>query len=239
MTAGRTRRSERSRSAAQLATALAVVCSVVLGPTAVVAGASATTAARPAAPLVSIAGFLQSINNLRASLGLGGLQSSSQLDAIAQHWSEQMAAAGGISHNPNLAAEVGPDGWSLLGENVGVGWDVLGLMNAFIASPHHYENLVNPQFDFVGIGEVILPDGRLFTTHVFMASDSTPAPAPVVQVTHSRSPSTTTTAPAPAPTTTTTAPPPPPPPPPAPKPTPARVAAVLDVLRTLDPTATP
>jgi uncharacterized protein YkwD len=234
-TSGPSPRCRIVRLAATATAAVVVASTLVIGSSAVAAGASANAAARPAAPALSIASFLQSINNLRASLGLGGLRSSSQLDAIAQHWSEQMAAAGGISHNPNLAAEVGPDGWSLLGENVGVGWDVLGLMDAFIGSPHHYENLVNPVYDLVGIGEVITPDGRLFTTHVFMAADTTPA-APVVKVTKSTTPPTTATT-SPAPTTTTTAPPPPPPPPPTPKPTPTRVAAVLDVLRMLDPAA--
>ncbi|MDQ2650775.1 MAG: CAP domain-containing protein [Actinomycetota bacterium] len=216
--------------------AVVVATSFVLGSTTVAVGAAPTATARPAAvaaPRASLAGFLQSINNLRASLGLGGLRSSSHLNDVAQRWTERMAAAGSISHNPNLAGDVGNDGWRLLGENVGVGWDVLGLMKAFIASPGHYANLIESKFDFVGLGEVLLPDGRLFTTHVFMQSENVPTPA--VVTTTPPPPAPTTTAPPPPPTTTTTIAPPPPPPPPAPAPTPTRVAALLDQLRTLDP----
>jgi hypothetical protein len=174
------------------------------------------------------------INSLRAAHGVQPLRVYGELVGVARSWTDNMAAAGGISHNGNYANEVSAP-WLKLGENVGVGPSVDALMNAFIASPHHYENLVNPVYDRVGIGEVITPDGRLFTTHVFMAEDTTPA-APVVKVTKSTTPPTTATT-SPAPTTTTTAPPPPPPPPPTPKPTPTRVAAVLDVLRMLDPAA--
>lgn len=235
-----TSRRPLARRTARAALAVAVATTLLLGSTAAVAGAAATTAARPAAaaaaPRASLAGFLQSINDLRASLGLGGLRSSSHLNAVAQAWTERMAAAGGISHNPNLAGDVGPTGWRMLGENVGVGWDVLGLMKAFIASPGHYANLVHPRFDFVGLGEVLLPDGRLFTTHVFMQSEAAPTPAPPVTAPPAPAPkpapAPTTTAP-PATTTTTL----PPPPPPAPEPTPTRVAAVLDLLRTFDPAA--
>ena len=54
-----------------------------------------------------------------------------------------MVANGGISHNPNLANDVSAN-WTKLGENVGVGNDVDSLMNAFINSPAHYHNLVDP-----------------------------------------------------------------------------------------------
>ena len=57
-----------------------------------------------------------------------------------------MVQAGQISHNPNLGSEVSGD-WTKLGENVGVGYDVDGLMQAFINSPAHYKNLVDPDVE--------------------------------------------------------------------------------------------
>src|SRR5439155_879875 len=73
-----------------------------------------------------------------------------ELSAFAQGWSDHMAAAGVLSHNPDLASS--PGHWTKAGENVGVGADVDTPFNAFVASPHHYANLVDPGFTLIGIG---------------------------------------------------------------------------------------
>lgn len=178
--------------------------------------------------------FVSRINSLRASKGLSQLQVSGELTGVARNWTEQMVQAGQISHNPNLGSQVSGD-WTKLGENVGVGYDVDGLMQAFINSAAHYKNLVDPDWNYVGVGVVMAPDGRMYTTHNFMAMGSAPPPPPPPpsepRTTTTRPPSsgrTTTTAP--PDTTTTTA----PPPPPQPHPTAVRVAAVLDPLRSLE-----
>jgi Cysteine-rich secretory protein family len=185
--------------------------------------------------------FVGHINALRASKGLGSLQVSGELTAVARGWSAHMAAAGSISHNPGLANSVSAH-WVKLGENVGVGYDVDSLWQAFVHSPAHYANLIDPDFGFVGVGDVWAADGRLFTTHDFMALAGSPPPPTTPPPTASpsggttnhpaatRQPSQPSAAPAPAP-----APPPPPPPPPA---APKRVSTVLvalHVLHALDP----
>ena len=105
-------------------------------------------------------------------------------------------------------------------------------MQAFINSPAHYANLVDPAWTHVGVGVTIAADGRMYTTHNFMALSGGAGDRP------RRPRRLRTTAPAsaptPPPTTTTTAPPPPPPPPPEPHPTSERVTAVLDPLRSLE-----
>jgi Cysteine-rich secretory protein family len=175
--------------------------------------------------------FVSRINSLRASKGLSQLQVSGQLLGVARNWTEKMVAAGQISHNPNLGSEVSGD-WTKLGENVGVGYDVDGLMQAFINSSAHYENLVDPAWNYVAVGVTIASDGRMYTTHNFMAmAGATPPPPPPASTTPTtRRPATTVTTAAPPPeTTTTTA-----PPPPQPHPTPERVTAVLEPLRSLE-----
>ena len=106
-------------------------------------------------------------------------------------------------------------------------------MQAFINSPAHYANLVDPAWTHVGVGVTFAADGRMYTTHNFMALGGgragAAAPAPAAAA-----PSAPAPAPTPPPTTTTTAPPPPPPPPPEPHPTSERVTAVLDPLRSLE-----
>jgi uncharacterized protein YkwD len=191
----------------------------------------ASVAADPGAE----AQFVSRINSLRASKGLRTLQVSSELTGIARRWTDHMVANGGISHNPNLASQVSGN-WTKLGENVGVGYDVDGLMKAFINSPHHYENLVDPAWNYVGVGVSYGSDGRMYTTHNFMARGSSAPPPPPPPPSSPSSPPATRSTPksppttaAPPPTTTTTRPPPPPP-----KPNEDRVTAVLDPLRSLE-----
>ena len=184
--------------------------------------------------------FLSRINSLRASKGLSQLQLSGELVGVARNWTDQMTAAGVISHNPNLAGQVG-GAWTKLGENVGVTGptdSISSLMQAFIESPGHYANLIRPEWTHVGVGVTTSADGRLvFTTHDFMAL-GTPAPAPAPARRTAPAPSTrprATTAPVAAPPVTAPAPPvTAPPPPPAPHPTATRITAVLDPLRSIE-----
>ncbi|MGH9184485.1 MAG: CAP domain-containing protein, partial [Acidimicrobiales bacterium] len=119
--------------------------------------------------------FVGSINAVRAANGLGGLGVSGQLASAAQSWAQHMADIGGIAHNPNLGSSVSAN-WVRLGENVGVGYDVGGLMDAFVASSSHYRNIVQADFNYVGVGSVWGGDGRLYTTHLFMTLAAAPAP---------------------------------------------------------------
>jgi hypothetical protein len=127
--------------------------------------------------------FFALTNQLRQQHGLSTLASYGPLVSIARTWSGNMAAAGGISHNMSLPNEVsGP--WTKLGENVGVGGSVDAIQTAFINSPHHYENLVDPVWNYVGIG-VVDSGGRIWVTVDFMQLNSAPAataaaPAPRV-----------------------------------------------------------
>src|SRR3954454_7055952 len=135
---------------------------------------AATTAPASADPLADR--FLAKINALRASKGLGQLHTDGALTSFAQSWSDHMAAVNTLSHNPALASA--PGSWTKAGENVGVGGDLDALFDAFVNSPHHYENLIDPAFNTIGIGVTVMANGTLYTTHDFEALPaSTPAPA--------------------------------------------------------------
>jgi cell division septation protein DedD len=148
--------------------------------------------------------FVAKINDLRASKGLAPLEVNASLVAKARAWSAGMAAAGRIWHS-TLSDGITED-WRKLGENVGMGGSVDGLHTAFVKSLHHYENLVDPAFGYVGIG-IVMSGDTIFVSEVFMQMMPTKS-TPVI------SPSTT----APPVTTTTAAPKPKAPKPPAPKP---------------------
>jgi hypothetical protein len=207
--------------------------------------AAAVAPTGPTSPSPDVeAEFVSRINSFRASKGLSQLRVHSQLLGVARNWTERMVAAGKISHNPNLSSEVSGN-WTKLGENVGVGPSVDSLMNAFIGSPAHHRNLVDPDWNYVAVGVTRAADGQLYTTHNFMTMpESAPPPPPP--------PAPTTTAPPPSPsptsrppstggaptttaspsgtaaTTTTVA------PPEVGQPSAERVTAVLDPLRGLE-----
>jgi hypothetical protein len=100
-----------------------------------------------------------------------------------------------------------------------MGGSVDGLHTAFVNSPHHYENLVDPAFGYVGIG-IVMNGPTIFVSEVFM--QLMPVKAPVVTL-----PTTSPTTVPPATTTTTAR--------PAPKP----AAAPKPVLTPVKPPAPP
>ena len=139
--------------------------------------------------------FVAKINDLRAGKGLSPLQVNANLVAKAREWSAGMAAAGRIWHS-TLSDGV-TENWKKLGENVGMGGSVDGLHRAFVNSPHHYENLVDPAFGHVGIG-IVVNGSTIYVTEVFM--QLMPVKTPVVTApTTLPKPTTTTTAKPPAP----------------------------------------
>ena len=161
------------------------------------------------------------VNGLRAAHGVGSLAADPALTRAAQAWSAQMAAAGSLSHNPNLGSQVA-GGWTKLGENVGAGGSVPVVFNAFVNSAFHFANMVDPTYNLTGIGVAVGANGTLWITEDFEAkpgatpapvTTAAPTPAPVARP---AAPKTTALPAAPAPTTAATAAPPttaaPPPP---------------------------
>jgi hypothetical protein len=205
----------------------AVLAAVVLAALFVLANPVPANAADSGAE----AAFVAKINGIRASKGLGPLAVYGELTGVARNWTDQMVANGGISHNPNLAGDVSAN-WTKLGENVGVGNDVNSLMTAFVNSPAHYKNIVDPAYNYIGVGVSYDSSGRMYTTHDFMALDDgsspapEPAPAPAPKKKAAAAPA---SEPAPA---ADAAPAEPPPPPTAPA-TPSRMHTVLVALRTV------
>ena len=143
-----------------------------------------------------------------------------------------MVANGGISHNGNLSSEVSAD-WRKLGENVAYGTDFETVMNQFINSSGHYNNIVDPAFNYIGVGVSYDASGQMFTTHDFMSMDGgSPSPEPAPAPTPRAAPAPRARVPAPEPEPE---PAPEPPPPPAPPPTtPARMHTMLAALRTFE-----
>jgi hypothetical protein len=144
--------------------------------------------------------FVSQINALRASKGLATLAVDAGITGKARAWAQTMADKNTIWHS-TLSDGVTAD-WQKLGENVGMGASVDSLETAFVNSPHHYANLVDPAFRSIGLGVVHSDTGILFVSEVFMVTRtaaSVPAPVALPAVT-SVVLATAVTAPAAAPT---------------------------------------
>ena len=126
--------------------------------------------------------FFADLNLVRARNGVPPLATDGQLISVARAWSAQMAGPAGLSHNPNIAGQI--SNWRTLGENVGTGSDEATVEAALEASPHHFQNMVDPAFNYVGIG-VVESGGVLWVTEDFkqakagtLPSTQIPQPAP-------------------------------------------------------------
>jgi uncharacterized protein YkwD len=112
--------------------------------------------------------FIDKINVLRSERGHTPVTTDPELSLTATAWAAQMSQTGQLEHADDLSLGVSAD-WRKLGENVGVAPlnQLDELFEAFVASPAHMANMIDPSFDFVGIG-IVHSDGNLWMTQRFM-----------------------------------------------------------------------
>lgn len=122
------------------------------------------------------AAFVAAVNQERAAAGLPALAVAEDLVAVARRHAVVMADAEHLHHNPDLAGQVG--GWQKVGENVGRGPSVAPIQEAFMASPAHRANVLDPEWTEVGLG-VEARDGRLWVVEVFRQPAAAVAPPAV------------------------------------------------------------
>ena len=112
--------------------------------------------------------FAAHINQSRYDAGLPPLGVLPVLREVARGQSARMAQQNRLYHNPNLQSDIttaAPD-WQRAGENVGRGYDVEGLHQAFMNSPAHRANVLG-QYNYVGLGVVFAGDVT-WVTEVFL-----------------------------------------------------------------------
>lgn len=119
--------------------------------------------AAPAGAVTSdAAAYLANLNQERTDHGLAPLTMRSDLNAVAQSWSNHMASVRVLSHNPNLATAV--DNWQVVGENVGEGPTIDSLTTAFWNSAPHRDNILDSEYRDVGIATANSADGTIWIT---------------------------------------------------------------------------
>ena len=216
---------KRVIAAAALTVVPLTASSAALAAPAAPQGAPAAAAAVPAQVTSEGAQYadtvLNKVNELRSSKGLQPVTRYQELDAVAQDWSEQQAAANNMSHRPDFTSAY-PAGWTTGSENVA--WRTAGgdtgaqIFEQWRKSPGHYKNMTDPDVNSIGIGFAQTSDGRWYATQNFAAynvsnSTLTPTTTTTTNTTTTKSntpPSTTdtpptdTTVPSPTPTPETT-----------------------------------
>lgn len=178
---------KRVIAAAALTVVPLTASSAALAAPAAPQGAPAAAAAVPAQVTSEGSQYantvLNKVNELRSGLGLQPVTRYQELDAVAQDWSEQQAAANNMSHRPDFTS-VYPKGWTTGSENVA--WRTAGgdtgalIFDQWLNSPGHYKNMTDPNVNSIGIGFAQTSDGKWYATQNFAAynvSNSTLTPS--------------------------------------------------------------
>jgi uncharacterized protein YkwD len=111
------------------------------------------------------------INAARKARNIAPLTVAAGFTDVARRWSAAQLKVNTLKHNPNYMAQMqasGGQGWRLIAENVGYcNSDPDRLFDAYMRSPHHKANILNPKFRFIGIGWVARADGLGYNTQNF------------------------------------------------------------------------
>lgn len=125
-------------------------------------------------------GFIDYINSARSSEGLAPLVEYGPMNTAAASWASSLASRGVLEHSGDIVTGA-PSDWPIVGENVGRGGSVADIFAAFMASPTHRANVMRPEYNLIGIGNVVTDSGAIYTVHRFAAGGyATPAPTVTV-----------------------------------------------------------
>ena len=95
------------------------------------------------------------INQQRTSRHLPPLHASPLLDRSAQNWTNAMVSSDVFSHGTNFSARITAAGyvWRSAGENIATGYETPNdVVQAWMASPEHCQNILDPIYTNVGTG---------------------------------------------------------------------------------------
>jgi uncharacterized protein YkwD len=155
------------RLVALAATAAAILGAGVLAP-APASAFSATNGVR----LDSVeARLAYLINQARTSRGIKALVVTPGTTDLARQWAMWQASHDLLQHNPSLVAGIethGSPSWTRAAENVGRGATADSLFTAYMNSPGHRANILDPATTYLGIGWAERPDGIGYNTQVFV-----------------------------------------------------------------------
>lgn len=115
--------------------------------------------------------FASKMNGARRNNNRSAMRLDPELSKVAFKHTQEMIKRNLLHHTDTNALIRRVTNWSFLGENVGVGGTVSSLHTAFMNSPSHKENIMEPSFKYVGVGTKQVGD-KLWVTVVFEATSN-------------------------------------------------------------------
>ena len=115
--------------------------------------------------------FARSHNEIRVVQGKSRLRLDPELSKVARVHSQAMLEQDLLHHSSTVQLTSRVRGWTILGENVGVGNTPRSLVDAFMASPAHRANILHTNYRYFGVGTQKTAD-RLWVTVIFEATDN-------------------------------------------------------------------
>jgi uncharacterized protein YkwD len=103
------------------------------------------------------------VNVQRVGRHLPALTEDSRLDRSAQGWTNTMIRGGAFWHGASFSTRITAVGfqWSQAGENIATGFTTpRAVVNAWMASTGHCQNILNPAYSDVGTGVGRNPAGK-------------------------------------------------------------------------------
>jgi hypothetical protein len=157
------------RRTPRLVLALFVAASFVL------AGVVVPVAVSPASAAASdIETIITKTNQARTAKGLKPLVHNTRIDKVAQAWAVQMSKKGMV-HNPNVGAQI-PAGWNIWAENIAWNYSSQTVVQAWLNSPGHKANIMDPKATDIGVGFYVDSSGSLWAVQDFAAYKTPTAP---------------------------------------------------------------
>jgi uncharacterized protein YkwD len=95
------------------------------------------------------------VNQARIAHALPALADNAELTTSAQNWTDWMVANGQFTHGTDFSGRVSAVGydWQEAGENIATGYATPSdVVNAWLASPEHCQNIMSPDFASMGTG---------------------------------------------------------------------------------------
>ena len=112
--------------------------------------------------------LLHLMNHDRALRGMHPLTIAPCAEDFARRWTQTMAKRNVLQHNPALStlwSQANCRDASLVAENIGrSGTSADALYAAYMHSPEHRANILNPKLHYVGIGSWQRSDGSVYDT---------------------------------------------------------------------------
>jgi uncharacterized protein YkwD len=105
------------------------------------------------------------LNQTRQEFGVGALADDDSLQSKAHDHAVDMANSAALFHT-ELTQDVRP-GWTALGENVGVGYSLDQVNQAFQNSPDHRDRRLSTMWNAVGVGVARDAQGRYWVVEEF------------------------------------------------------------------------